>query len=58
MSVDQLKRMWLAGVRMLGYGMAVALAGASLAAIVKTVVKANDDYRIDRMFEDLFVSTP
>lgn len=57
MTVKQLKRMWLAGVRMLGYGMALAFAGAALASIVKTIVKANDAYRTDMMFEDLPVST-
>ena len=56
MTVKQLKRMWLAGVRLLGYGMAVAFAGAALVCIVKTIVKANGDYRIDMMFEDLPVS--
>ncbi len=58
MTVKQLKRMWLAGVRLLGYGMAVAFAGAALVCIVKTIVKANGDYRIDMMFEDLPVSAP
>lgn len=57
MNVEQLKYMWRAGIRMLGYGSAIALAGAALAFIVKTVVKANDAYRIDMMFEDLPVST-
>lgn len=56
MTVKQLKRMWLAGIRMLGYGMAVAFTGAALASIVTTIVKANDDYRTDMMFEDLPVS--
>lgn len=58
MTVRQLKRMGLAGIRTLGYGMVVALAGSSLAAIVKTVVKTNDDYRIDMMCEDLPASAP
>ena len=58
MTVKQLKHMWRAGIRMLGYGMAVAFAGAALASIVKTIVKANDGYRIDMMFEDLPVSAP
>ena len=58
MTVQQLKHLWLAGIRMLGYGMAVALAGAALVCIVKTIVKANDDYRTDMMFEDLPVSAP
>lgn len=53
MNAEHLKSMWRTGIRMLGYGMAVALVGAALASIVKTMVKANDDYRIDAMFEDL-----
>lgn len=56
MTVKQLKCMWLAGIRLLGYGMAVAFAGAALVCIVKTIVKANGDYRTDMMFEDLPVS--
>lgn len=30
MTVKQLKHMWRAGIRMLGYGMAVAFAGAAI----------------------------